>query len=217
MGDRFATVLLVDDHPTFREGLRSLLSHTEGLRVCAEASGESEAMSLLATESPDLMVVDLNLKQGSGLKLIKRARWAYSSLYILVASMYEESLYGERAINAGANGYICKEESPEGLLQAITHVSQGKPFYSQRLALKLTDRSYCGNANESNNPADTLSDRELQVFSLIGSGLSTREIAERLNLSPKTVDAHREHIKRKIGISDNVRLVHRAIEWVLSL
>jgi DNA-binding NarL/FixJ family response regulator len=216
MANKAVKVLLVDDHPTFREGLRSLISHIDGFRICGEAGGEPEAMGLLTTHSPDMMVVDLNLKEGSGLKLIKRARRANPSLNILVASMYEESIYGERAINAGANGYICKADPPELLLEAITQVSHGKPFYSRRLASRLTDGNRAADANDSTNPEDALSDRELQVFGLIGSGLSTREIADKLHLSPKTVDSHREHIKRKVGISDNVRLVHRAVEWVLS-
>jgi len=212
-----ATVLLVDDHPTFREGLRSLISRLEGLTVCAEADGESMAMRMLASNSPDLMIVDLNLQDGNSLKVISRARQAYPALRILVASMYEESLYGARAITAGANGYVCKQDDPDILVRAITLVSRGKTFISEKLANSMQEHSLDEKACQASDPALILSNRELQIFSMIGSGLSTKEIAHQLHLSTKTVDAHRDHIKRKVGVSDNPRLIRRAVEWVLSL
>ena len=208
-------VLLVDDHPTFREGLRSLLGHIGGFTVCAEVDGESGAMRSLATAPADLMIADLNLKDGSGLKLIHRAREAYPTLKILVASMYDESQYGERAISAGANGYVCKQDDPEQLAKAINLVARGDMFISRKLAHRMLERKLSGNTFEQIEPAQILSDRELQVFSLIGSGLSTKEIAEKLHLSSKTIDTHRDHIKKKLGVTDNSRLVHRAVEWTL--
>jgi DNA-binding NarL/FixJ family response regulator len=214
--DRVLNVLLVDDHPTFRAGLRSVIEHIDNLAVCAEADGESDAMRLLQLHSPDLMIADLNLNDSSGLSLIQRARHEYPSLHILVASMYEESLYGERAIVAGANGYFCKHDDPELLVKAIELVCRGEMFISRKLANKMLEHRISGASHVSGEPADCLSDRELQIFGLIGSGLSTREIADKLHLSPKTIDTHRDHIKRKIGVDDNVRLVHRAIEWTLS-
>lgn len=209
-------VLLVDDHPTFRAGLRSVIEHMQGLIVCAEADCESSGMRELEAESPDLMIVDLNLNDSSGLSLIQRARHEFPSLNILVASMYEESLYGERAISSGANGYFCKHDDPELLEKAIELVCKGEMFVSRKLANKMLEHKVYGAAADSLEPADCLSDRELQIFGLIGSALSTKEIAVKLHLSPKTIDTHRDHIKRKIGVADNVRLVHRAIEWVLS-
>ena len=211
-----ARVLLVDDHPTFREGLRSVIEHIDGMAVCAEADSESTAIRELEASAPDMMIVDLNLGNDSGLRLIQRARRAVPRLHILVASMYEESMYGERAINAGANGYICKQDDPEKLAQAIEMVCQGKAYISKGLANRILERKLSGSEAVAEDPVDTLSERELQVFSLIGSGYSTKEIAARLHVSPKTVDAHRDHVKRKIGLSDNTRLVHRAVEWVLS-
>jgi DNA-binding NarL/FixJ family response regulator len=213
---RITRVLLVDDHPTFREGLRSLISRIEGYTVCAEVDGESAAMRTLKAENVDLMIVDLNLQDGSGLKLIQRASQNYPGLRILVASMYEESLYGERAINAGANGYVCKQEDPEILKKAVTLVSSGEMFISRKLVHTMLEHELVGKAPATSEPAEILSDRELQIFTLIGNGLSTREIASQLHLSPKTIDTHRDHVKRKIGVGDNVRLVHRAVEWVLS-
>lgn len=163
-----------------------------------------------------MMIVDLNLKDGSGLKLIKRAKKSYPALKILVASMYDESLYGERAINAGAMGYVCKQDDPDTLVDAINLVSIGQRYISSNLARKLLENDTSAKNPCANEPADILSDRELQVFSLIGSGLSTKEIAAQLHLSTKTIDTHRDHLKRKIGVTDNVRLVHRATEWVMS-
>jgi DNA-binding NarL/FixJ family response regulator len=209
-------ILIVDDHPTFREGLRSLISHIDGMQVCAEADGESAAMRQLERTAPDLMIADLNLKDGSGLKLVNRARKAYPSLKILVASMYEESMYGERAIGNGANGYICKQDDPERLVMAIELVNRGEMFVSRQLAQHMLANKVSGGDGGATDPHQLLSDRELQVFELIGNGLSTKEIAARLHLSSKTIDTHRDHLKRKMGIDDNVRLVHRAVEWVLS-
>jgi len=209
-------IMLVDDHPTFREGLRSLINHIEDFTVVAEADGESTAVRSLARECPELMIVDLNLKDGSGLKLISRSRKAHPALKILVASMYEESLYGERAMNAGANGYVCKQDDPETLVDAITKVGRGVTFISSKLANTMRENGLSKHKMGTSDPSDVLSDRELQVFSLIGSGLSTKEIGARLHLSTKTIDTHRDHIKKKIGVTDNVRLVHQAVEWVLS-
>jgi len=211
-----AKVLLVDDHPTFREGLRSVIEHMDGMVVCAEADSESTAMRKLETDTPDMMIVDLNLGNDSGLRLIQRARRDFPKLHILVASMYDESMYGERAINAGANGYICKQDDPEKLAQAIEMVCQGEGYISRGSADRMQERELSGSAAVAEDLVDILSERELQVFGLIGNGYSTKEIAARLHVSPKTVDAHRDHVKRKIGVSDNTRLVHRAVEWVLS-
>lgn len=209
-------VLLVDDHPIFRQGLRALIGHLDGATVCAEAEDESSAMKALETETPDMMVVDLSLGNDSGLRLIQRVRQAYPTLRILVASMHEEWRYGERAVNAGANGYVCKQDDPDKLAKAIELVRRGEMFISRRLANRMLENRLSGALAGTDEPAEILSERELQVFDLIGSGCSTKEIAAKLNVSPKTIDAHRDHIKQKIGVSDNTRLVHRAVEWVLS-
>lgn len=211
-----AKILLVDDHPVFLEGVRSLLSHLEGYTICAETDGEAEAMDLLAAEPPDLMIVDLRLQRGSGMKLIRRARQAYPNLRILVASMYEEALYGERAVLAGANGYFCKQDDPDLLLKAIALVHRGEMFVSRKLANRLLVNNSSAKTSRAGEPEDVLSDRELQVFNLLGGGASVREIASQLHLSSKTIDAHRDHIKRKLGIDSNARLIRRAVEWVLS-
>lgn len=211
-----ARALLVDDHPIFREGLRSLIGHLDEVVVGAEADTESAAIRLLEAQPFELAIVDLNLGAGSGLRLIRRARKINPRLHILVASMYDESLYGERAIHAGADGYICKQDDPDKLAEAIALVAQGEQYISNKLAQSMVEHQQSGAVAEALDPVDALSERELQIFSLIGSGYSTREIALKLFLSPKTVDAHRDHIKRKVGISSNTRLVHRAVEWVLS-
>jgi DNA-binding NarL/FixJ family response regulator len=184
--------------------------------VCAEADSENTAMRKLETEAPDMMIVDLNLGNDSGLRLIQRARRDFPKLHILVASMYAESVYGERAVNAGADGYICKQDDPERLVQAIELVCQGVGYISRGLANRIQERKLSGSTGLAEDLVDVLSERELQVFGLIGNGYSTKEIASRLHVSPKTIDAHRDHVKRKIGVSDNTRLVHRAVEWVLT-
>jgi len=209
-------ILIVDDHPIFRAGLRSLISHLDGVVVCAEAEDEGSAIGILESEPLDMMVADLNLGNDSGLKSIQRARKAFPDLRILVASMYDESRYGERAVNAGANGYVCKQDDPEKLAKAIELVSQGEMFISRALANRMLQNRLSGTPAGSDEPTDILSERELQVFDLIGSGFSTKEIASKLNVSPKTVDAHRDHIKHKMCVADNTRLIHRAVEWVLS-
>lgn len=211
-----ARLLLVDDHPTFREGLRSVIDHLHGMVVCGEADSETAAIRALETDTPDMMIVDLNLGNDSGLRLIQRARQALPGLHILVASMYDEAMYGERAINAGADGYICKQDDPEKLSQAIEMVWQGRGYIGRGLANCIQQRKLSGLAAVAEDLVDILSERELQVFRLIGSGYLTKEIASRLHVSPKTIDAHRDHVKRKIGVSDNTRLVHRAVEWVLT-
>lgn len=211
-----ARILLVDDHPIFLEGVRSLLNHLDGFMISAETDGEAEAMSLLAAELPDLMIVDLNLRHGSGMKLIRRARQLYPNLRILVASMYEESLFGERTVLAGANGYFCKQDDPDLLLKAINLVHHGEMFVSRQLANRLLINQASAKVTRGGEPEDLLSDRELQVFNLLGSGASTRDIASQLHLSKKTIDTHRDHIKRKLGIDSSARLIHRAVEWTLS-
>lgn len=216
ISQQLSRILLVDDHPTFRAGLRSLIGHLEGLQVCAEADDENSAIHVLETEAPDMMIADLNLGGDSGLRLIQRAKQAYPNLHILVASMYEESIYGERAINAGADGYICKQDDPDNLAKAIELVCRGETFISSRLANRILEHKLSGAVMGTDEPGKILSERELQIFSLIGNGYSTKEIAAKLHISPKTVDAHRDHVKHKLGISDNTRLIHRAVEWVLS-
>jgi DNA-binding NarL/FixJ family response regulator len=210
-------ILIVDDHPIFRAGLMSLIDHIDGVVVGAEAEDEASAINLLESQPFEMMVTDLSLGSDSGLRLIQRARRICPGLRILVASMYDESRYGERAINAGANGYICKQDDPEKLVKAIELVCQGEMFISRALANRMLESRLSGSPANSGDPTQILSERELQVFELIGNGCSTKEIAAKLNVSPKTVDAHRDHIKHKIGLSDNTRLVHRAVEWVLSL
>lgn len=209
-------VLLVDDHPTFREGLRSLIDHEGDMVVCAEADNERAAIEALNTNALNMMIVDLNLGNDSGLKLIQRAKNAHPKLRILVVSMYDESMYGERAMIAGADGSICKQDEPEKLAKAIELVGKGERYISRGLANRLAEHKLSNATVAATNLVDILTARELQVFGLIGNGCSTKEIAAKLHVSPKTVDAHRDHIKGKIGVTDNTRLIHRAVEWVLS-
>jgi DNA-binding NarL/FixJ family response regulator len=212
---RTTRLLIVDDHPTFRAGVAALVEHIDAVEICAEAENTPEAMEKLASCAPDMMIADINLRKGSGLTLIERARKEAPALKILVVSMYEENVYGKRAILAGADGYYCKQDTAEALIAAISAVSAGDLYISTALGKSLLSRHSQGKDAQS-HPEAALSVRELEIFTLFGEGYSTKEIASRLSLSPKTVDTHRDHLKKKIGIPNNNRLLRRAVEWVIA-
>jgi DNA-binding NarL/FixJ family response regulator len=209
-------VLVVDDHPTFREGLKSLIGHIDGMEVCAEAADEIGALKQLEICKPDMVILDINLGSGSGIRLLPRVRRAQPDVKILVLSMYEESIYGERAIRAGAHGYVCKQDDPDRLVQAIEQVESGQIFTSVSLAARLEEGKASGTCRQSVDPTDLLTERELEIFAWIGCGHSTQEVARKLHVSPKTISTHREHIKKKLDVDDNARLIHWATEWVLT-
>jgi DNA-binding NarL/FixJ family response regulator len=208
------TLFIVDDHPVFREGLARLLGQEEDLSVCGEAVDAAEALKRIAALKPDLAMIDISLEGVGGLDLVKMLRDRYPAMRLLVVSMHPESLYAERALRAGANGYIMKRESGRALISAVRHVLGGKTHISAEINERLLARaSRPGSATEK-GPVDGLSDRELEVFHLIGEGFGTRQIAEKLGVSMKTVETHREHIKEKLGLSTTVELVQRAIHWI---
>lgn len=209
-------LLVVDDHPTFRAGVAALVEHIDTVGICAEAENTPEAMEKLASCAPDMMIVDINLRKGSGLTLIERARKEFPALKILVASMYDENIYGERAILAGADGYYCKQDTADALIKAIETVRAGELHISTALGKRLLARRSRVQEDAQNHPEAVLSPRELEIFTLLGEGYSTKEIAARLSLSPKTVDTHRDHLKKKIGIPNNNRLLRHAVEWVIA-
>jgi DNA-binding NarL/FixJ family response regulator len=208
-------VLLVDDHPVLRHGLADLIETETDLEVCGGCSGASEALGLLRETSPDLVVVDLKLKEGSGLDLIEQIAALTTPPKILVCSVHDELLFAERCLRAGASGYIQKEEATEKLIEAIHQVIQGKIYSSESVSEQLMNQLVNAHVEGPASPIDTLSNRELQVFELIGQGYSTREIAEQLHLSPKTIETYREKIKEKLNIGTGSQLVQRAVQWVL--
>jgi DNA-binding NarL/FixJ family response regulator len=208
-------VLLADDHPAYRAGIRALTELIDGIEICGEAGGSAEALQRLRRLVPDMLIADISLYHGNGLQLVERAHHEYPELRILVCSMYSESVYGERAMIAGANGYVCKQSSTDELLDAIRRVASGGVYVSDALYRKLLDGNARADPAAANHPESALSQRKLEVFTLMGNGYTTKEIASELSLSTKTVDTHRDHLKKKLHMTDNNRLIRRAVEWVL--
>lgn len=207
-------ILVVDDHPLVRLGFSQLLSDEDDLVVCGEAESAAEALDLVTQLEPDLLVVDISLKGTSGLELIKQIRSRRPGAAMLVCSMHDESLFAERALRAGANGYIGKREAPDDLVSAVRAVLAGKKYLSPRFAARLEAAGFDG-GGDLPEPVALLSDRELEVFDLIGRGVGTREIAERLGIAVKTVETYRENIKEKLMIDSGPELARRAVAWVL--
>jgi DNA-binding NarL/FixJ family response regulator len=206
--------MIVDDHPLVRDGLAFRINLQAGMEVVAQAEGQDDALSLLRDISVDVVLVDISLKTGNGVELIKRIQAMYPETRILVVSGFDESLYGERSLRAGASGYLNKQLSSEKLIEAIETVMRGRRYVSPALADRLVSKALFDKADAS-SAVENLSDRELQVFQLIGDGLTTGTIAQRLHVSPHTIDTHRENLKRKLGASNAAELSRLAVQWVL--
>ena len=205
-------VFLVDDHPIVRRGFQLLLSLERDLVVCGDADNAPLALQKILALKPDVAIIDLSLKSSSGLELVKQIRAHSAKVKIVVFTMHAEAIYAERALRAGANGYVTKEEGTEKAIEAIRLVLQGKTFFSPSVAEVMMAR-LSGGATASAASADLLSDRELEILDLIGTGLGSREIAEKLHLSNKTIQSHREHIKTKLGLKHASELVNYAYNW----
>lgn len=206
-------IVIVDDHPLFRKGLEQLIDSTDdGLAVCGEANNAAEALTVIRQLKPDLAIVDLSLPGANGIELIKNIRAEFSKLPILVLSMHDESLYALRALRAGAQGYVMKEEALEKVIGAIRGVFAGQPYLSPDMSAKLIT-SFANGKGES-NLTDKLSDRELEILELIGKGRDVREIAKLLHLSPKTVETHRAHIKEKLNLANARQVARYAVQWI---
>jgi DNA-binding NarL/FixJ family response regulator len=208
------SVMLVDDHPMLREGLARVIEGEEDLAVCCEAADASEAMQLLERARPDLVLVDISLEGKSGLELIKDIRALHPQLLILVMSMHDEALYAERVLRAGARGYVMKKAGGELVVKAIRQVLHGKIYLSERMSARILSSLAEVRGNRKISPIEMLTDREFETFKLLGEGQSTREIAERLRLSRKTVDVYRQNLKRKFGVKTATSLVQLAVRWV---
>ncbi len=206
-------ILIVDDHPLVRTGFAQLIGDCPDLEVCGEAADMAEALRQIDNIRPDLAIIDLSLAGGSGLDLIEHIKSRDNNILMLVASMHDETLYAERVLAAGARGFINKQEAQDSIIRAIRQVLSGKVYLSQ----KMTDRLLSGmvDANSEMRDIDSLSNRELQVFELIGEGVSTSQIAKQLNLSVKTIETHQAHIKKKLGLGSAHELNQRAIRWVM--
>jgi DNA-binding NarL/FixJ family response regulator len=208
-------IVIIDDHPSTREGLSLRISIEPDLQVVGEASDVAEGLALIQRLSPHIAIVDLSLKNSNGLDLIKLVKTKELPTKLLVWSMYDDSLYAERALRAGAMGYINKGKATGTIVEAIRKVMNGEIFLSEKLSAKLLQRMVTGNATAGLSPTEALSDRELQTFELIGRGLKTTDIAERMNLSPKTIETYRSRIKEKLELDDMAALTREAVQWVM--
>lgn len=209
-----AKILIVDDHPVVREGLAMHLAAQPDLEVCGEAEDLAGALALVASARPDLAIIDISLKNSNGINLIRRIKDRHPEVRILVWSMYPESLYAERALRAGAQGYLNKGQATHHVLEAVRAILQGQVYVSAKTANQLLQR-VVGRKPEDRPAIDSLSDRELEAFQLIGEGMTTEAIAEKMHVSPKTVETFRARIKEKLGISNFPELIQQATQWVV--
>ena len=207
-------ILLVDDHPMTREGLAANINRQPDLEVCGEASNPAEAISALTRLAPDLMVTDMTMPGRSGIEFIKDVHAMQPDLAILVLSMHDEMLFAERALRAGARGYLMKDAGSAKFLEVIRLILGGQSYVSPQMSARLLDAVTGRRPRGSSSPIEKLSDREFEVFRLLGRGMNTKEVAKALSLSPKTVDVHRGRIKEKLQLKDASSLIHHAVRWV---
>ncbi len=207
-------IVIVDDHPVVRDGLAQLINDTADLAVCGEAGDEAEAMRVVAECSPALALVDLSLGYSSGIGVIEGIRNRFPHVRVLVLSMYDESLYAERALRAGAGGYVMKREASEKVIDAIRRVLDGEVYLSEAMRSKLLQRMVGKKRRSDGSELEQLSNRELEVLRLVGEGLNTKEIASQLKLSIKTVETHYARIKQKLDLENVRELLLRAMQWV---
>jgi DNA-binding NarL/FixJ family response regulator len=211
------TVFLVDDHPLVREWLTQLIQRENDLTVCGEAEDTHEALAKIEASNPDIVIADISLKSTHGLELVKDLQARRPALPVLVLSMHDESLYAERVLRAGARGYITKQEATKKILLAIRQVMAGQIYISEKMAARMVHKMVVGRAQDQKSPIERLTDRELEVFQLIGRGQGTRRIAAELHLGIKTVESYRARIKEKLKLEDGTQLLQQAIQWVHSL
>jgi DNA-binding NarL/FixJ family response regulator len=206
------TVFVVDDHPLLRQGLALMINREPDLAVCGEAEEAHSAMNAIAELKPDILILDISLNGPDGLELLKSLRVSHPHMPVLILSMHDESVYAERALRARANGYIMKQEATEKVLIAVRRILNGEIYLSDRMANRLLHQYVGGAPGDIHSRLSALSDRELEVFRLIGEGRSTRQIAEKLHLSVKTVETYQAHIKDKLSLGSGRELVHHAIQ-----
>lgn len=208
-------IFLVDDHPIVRTGLRLLIGQEDDLEVCGEAGSYAEAISAMLREKPDVAIIDISLDGSNGIDLLRQLQRQSPETQVLVLSMHDESLYAERAMRAGARGYLMKQQRPETALQAIRTVLAGELYLSDRVKSQMVQELVDGApASHGKSGIERLSDRELEIFQMLGAGYTVRDIATRLNLSVKTVETHRDHIRQKLRLRNSIEVLHHAIRWV---
>lgn len=209
-------VLVVDDHPLLRQGLALLINQQQDMRVCGEAEDAHAVMQSIAQMRPDIIILDISLKGPDGLELLKCIRGVYPELPVLILSMHDEAIYAERALRARANGYIMKQEATEKVLVALRRILNGDVYLSENMSKKMLQQYIGGAPSMLESRIAALSDRELEVFSRIGEGRATREIAEELHLSIKTVETYQAHIKDKLSLRSGRELIQHAVQWKMN-
>ncbi|MEW6302279.1 MAG: response regulator transcription factor [Verrucomicrobiota bacterium] len=207
-------ILIVDDHPIMRQGLALLINNEADLAVCGEAENAHQALELVEKTKPDLVLADISMPGKGGLELVKDIHAMYPDVYVLVLSMHDESLYAERVLRAGGRGYVMKQEGGKKLIDAIRQVLTGQIYVSGQMSAKILEIFSGRRPESSSSPVELLTDREFEVFQLIGKGKSTREIAEELHISIKTVEVHRVNMKEKLKLQTAPELIHYAVRWI---
>lgn len=207
-------ILIVEDHEIFRLGIKELIDHEHDLTVCGEAEDVDTARNMIRRLHPDLVIIDITLKKSNGMDLIKEISIHHRGTKMLVLSMHDELLYAERSIQAGAQGYIMKQETSRSIVKAIRHILAGNLYVSQDIMDNLLNRVRAGQDTLEKSPVDSLSDRELSVLRMVGEGRSTGEIASEMNLSVSTISTYRERIKEKLNLKNAAELVRFAVHWV---
>lgn len=208
-------IMVVDDHSIVRDGYRSLIQREPDLEICAEASGQAEAIQKAFADPPEMVIVDISLEEGSGLDLIRELKSQWPGIKILAVSAHDEMLFAERALHAGALGYINKREASERLIDAIRQVLQGRVSISEKMTEYVLNQYTGFTTPVDKSPVERLSDRELEVFGLLGQGKTTHQIAEALYLSPKTIETYRDNIKQKLHLRNAAQLIQHAVQWDL--
>ena len=207
-------ILIVEDHEIFRLGIKELINHEPDLAVCAEAEDVDTARTLINAFQPDMVIIDITLKKSNGMDLIKEISSFHKTMKMLVLSMHDELLYAERSLQAGAQGYIMKQETSKSIVKAIRHILQGNIYVSENIMSNLLKRVRTGQDTFEKSPVENLSDRELEVLRMIGQGRSTGEIAAEMNLSVSTISTYRERIKEKLQLKNSAELIRYAVHWV---
>ena len=208
-------VFIVDDHPVMRQGVSQLISQEKDLMMCGDAGDITHALRDISASCPDIVMIDISLGQSNGIRLIEELALYYQDLLILAFSMHDEFIYAERCLRAGARGYIMKQESPEKVIFALRKVLSGEIYIDDSLGAKLLYKLVTNQSGKYISPIEKLSNRELEVFQLIGQGMKTRNIAERMNISVKTVESYMNHIKRKMNFNDSRDLFKHAVQWLM--
>lgn len=211
---KVTSILIVDDHPLVRQGIQALINLEDDLEVCGEAEDHMEALSAIEENQPDLVLVDISLKNSNGLNLLKDISAQYPDVLTLAVSMHDEYTYAIRCLKAGARGYIMKQEGTEKIRDAIRHVIAGKTYLSEKMTQNAVEQLGPGRAQVGANPTEALSNRELELFQLTGQGKEISEIAEIMNISPRTVEVHRSHIKKKLGLRTSTDIFQTAYDWL---